>query len=479
MRDVTLTNEEAVQAVNESLRKIAKDVGMEYKDLQSFFKEEIDGKITFCYPISMDLIDFLGALSVTCITIPELIVKSTNRIKSGIVIASDKFKITIEIPTAGNGQQSPYLYFEPRGQYSVESVKALMEIYVFANGYMNLDLEYNRVDPTRGDDSSAKKSKEVKEENNRAAKSDNEEIADQDEAEKGEAIRQLREMGLTVFDEEGELDWTDLAGCEEQKKDIKKIILNRIDKDHIYRAIVSKTRQKPNPRMPKGVLFYGPGGVGKTLSARIIASQLGIPVVCFKKSQVQSKWVNEGEKNVSEIFNLCRTIGKVVLFVDELEQVGRKRGEGGGIHNDDFLATLLQEIDGVDPSDGIIVLGSTNMKDFIDPPLLQRFTLHIEFFNPDLEGRKELFKIYANHLSDEDIETLAKETDGMPGRAIEYCCEAAESAILDQVSGDTDEPEEIQLPTVETYLDEIKRRNSSSTFRNPIGFAAEIDKLRH
>ena len=470
---MNLTNEQVLVSIHNTLTDISEKCQIEMSDLANLsyhYANKDEENLIISFLIEEDILSFLSSLLVMGISTPLTQEKAQNG-KKRIVLFTESFRILIEIPEDEN--EYPKVYFRSLGPYSVEDVKALMEFYVFANGYMNLKMEYvNPLINRYSTDSAVDEAELVK---GRDLDSETEQEKPKN---KEEAKKQLQAMGLTVFDEPGLLDWNDLAGCEEQKKDINRIIFNRINKDKIYQKIIEKTRQKPNPRMPKGVLFYGPGGVGKTLSARIIASQLGIPVVCFKKSQVNSKWVNEGERNISKIFTLCKSMGKVVLFIDELEQVGRKRGEGGGIHNDDFLATLLQEIDGVDSSDGIIVLGSTNMKDIIDPPLLQRFTLHIEFFNPDFEGRKGIFKLYANHLSSEDIEILAKESDGMPGRAIEYCCETAESSILELISKDA-KIEDIPLPTVETYLEEIKRRNKSSTNRNPIGFGAKLEELKH
>ncbi len=293
-----------------------------------------------------------------------------------------------------------------------------------------------------------------------------------------DAIKELRIMGLAVFEGDNSLDWDDLSGCEKQKADIKKIIYNRIAKQSIYEEIIKKTRKKPNPRMPKGVLLYGPGGVGKTLTAKIMASTLGVPLVVMKKSEIDSKWVNEGNENISKVFRLCEIIGTVVLFIDELEQLGLKRGGSNSHYSDELVSTLLAEIDGIASHGKTIILAATNMKDAIDPPLLQRFTKFIEYTNPDFETRKGLFSLYAHHLSESDREILATNTDGMSGRSIEYCCEATESSLLEKINPDSvTDDSGIPLPVVDDYLEEIKDRKSNGETIPVIGFGAKTKQL--
>jgi cell division protease FtsH len=176
-------------------------------------------------------------------------------------------------------------------------------------------------------------------------------------------------------------------------------------------------------RIPKGVLLYGPPGTGKTLLAKAVAGEAGVPFFSISGSDFVEMFVGVGASRVRDLFSKAKAEAPAIVFVDEIDAVGRHRGAGvGGGHDEreQTLNQLLVEMDGFDPKTGVILLASTNRPDILDPALLRpgRFDRQIVVDRPDLEGRKAIIAVHARGkpLADGvDLDVIARRTPGFTG----------------------------------------------------------------
>lgn len=181
--------------------------------------------------------------------------------------------------------------------------------------------------------------------------------------------------------------------------------------------------QKMGARIPKGVLLYGPPGSGKTLLARAVAGEAGVPFFSISGSDFVEMFVGVGASRVRDLFEQAKTNAPCIIFMDEIDAVGRHRGAGlGGGHDEreQTLNQLLVEMDGFDIKDNIIMIAATNRPDILDPALLRpgRFDRQIVIDRPDLEGRKGILKVHfrGKPISDEvSVDVLARRTPGFTG----------------------------------------------------------------
>jgi cell division protease FtsH len=184
--------------------------------------------------------------------------------------------------------------------------------------------------------------------------------------------------------------------------------------------------QRLGARVPKGVLLMGPPGTGKTLLARAVAGEAGVPFFSINGSEFIQLFVGVGAGRVRDMFNTAKEAAPAILFIDEIDAVGRQRGAGlGGGHDEreQTLNQILSEMDGFSPTTSVIVLAATNRPDVLDPALLRpgRFDRHITVDRPTIEGRKELFAVHSKDMplaDDVDFDRLAKATVGLTGADI-------------------------------------------------------------
>jgi cell division protease FtsH len=188
--------------------------------------------------------------------------------------------------------------------------------------------------------------------------------------------------------------------------------------------LASPTRfEAVGARIPKGVLLYGPPGTGKTLLARAVAGEAGVPFFSISGSDFVEMFVGVGASRVRDLFNQAKAQAPAIVFVDEIDAVGRHRGSGmGGGHDEreQTLNQLLVEMDGFDTSKGVILIAGTNRPDILDPALLRpgRFDRHIAVDAPDLEGRKAILAVHAKGKPIDpavDLSVLARRTPGFTG----------------------------------------------------------------
>jgi cell division protease FtsH len=208
--------------------------------------------------------------------------------------------------------------------------------------------------------------------------------------------------------------FADVAGIEEAKEEVQEIIDFLKDPQRF---------QKLGGKIPKGVMLVGPPGSGKTLLARAIAGEAGVPFFSISGSDFVEMFVGVGASRVRDLFEQAKKSSPCIIFIDEIDAVGRHRGAGlGGGHDEreQTLNQLLVELDGFDPNEGIIVLASTNRPDVLDPALLRpgRFDRQVVVPHPDVKGRLEIIKVHIKKIPlDENVnmEVLARGTPGFSG----------------------------------------------------------------
>ena len=210
----------------------------------------------------------------------------------------------------------------------------------------------------------------------------------------------------------------DVAGCDEAKEGLEEVILFLKD---------PKRFQKLGGRIPKGVLLMGPPGTGKTLLARAVAGEADVPFYSISGSDFVEMFVGVGASRVRDLFETGKKNAPCIVFIDELDAVGRHRGAGiGGGHDEreQTLNQLLVEMDGFDTSEGVILVAATNRPDVLDPALLRpgRFDRQIVVDLPTVKGREEIFKVHSSppiKLGDDvDMSVLARSTPYFSGADI-------------------------------------------------------------
>ena len=225
--------------------------------------------------------------------------------------------------------------------------------------------------------------------------------------------------------------FSDVAGCEEEKQEMQEIV-----------EFLKNPRKFTDmgARIPKGVLLVGPPGTGKTLLAKAIAGEAGVPFFSITGSDFVELYVGVGAARVRDLFETAKRNTPCLIFIDEIDAVGRQRGAGLGNTNDEreqTLNQLLVQMDGFESSAGIVVIAATNRPDVLDPALLRagRFDRRIVVNRPDVEGRIKILKLYAKNkpfADDIDWEGIARRLPGATGADIENILnEAAILAVRD------------------------------------------------
>ncbi|MBP9015224.1 MAG: ATP-dependent zinc metalloprotease FtsH [Candidatus Atribacteria bacterium] len=217
-----------------------------------------------------------------------------------------------------------------------------------------------------------------------------------------------------VEPEKVKITFNDVAGIEEVKEELKEVV------DFLRNP---RRFQKIGARIPRGVLLYGPPGTGKTLLAKAVAGEAGVPFFSISGSDFVEMFVGVGAARVRDLFANAKKNAPCIVFVDELDAVGRQRGAGlGGGHDEreQTLNQLLVEMDGFDPNEGVIIIAATNRPDILDPALLRpgRFDRRVAVPPPDVVGREAILRVHVKGKpidKDVDLELLARRTPGFVG----------------------------------------------------------------
>ena len=219
----------------------------------------------------------------------------------------------------------------------------------------------------------------------------------------------------------------DVAGADEEKEELEEIV------DFLKNP---KKYTQMGVRIPKGVLLMGPPGTGKTLLAKAVAGEAGVPFFSISGSDFVEMFVGVGASRVRDLFETAKKNSPAIIFIDEIDAVGRRRGAGlGGGHDEreQTLNQLLVEMDGFEGNEGIIVMAATNRKDILDPALLRpgRFDRQITVNYPDIKGREEILKVHTKNkplAPDVSLKTISQSTAGFTGAELENL--ANEAALL-------------------------------------------------
>jgi cell division protease FtsH len=227
--------------------------------------------------------------------------------------------------------------------------------------------------------------------------------------------------------ERPQVTFADVAGAEEAKQELAEVVEFLKEPDKFIRL---------GARIPKGVLMVGPPGTGKTLMARAVAGEAGVPFFSISGSEFVEMFVGVGASRVRDLFDRAKAEAPAIVFVDEIDAVGRHRGAGlGGGHDEreQTLNQILVEMDGFEQGTNVIIIAATNRPDILDPALLRpgRFDRKVIMDNPDVKGRLEILRVHTKGKpmsADVEMETIARITPGFSGADLENLIN--ESAIL-------------------------------------------------
>jgi cell division protease FtsH len=230
----------------------------------------------------------------------------------------------------------------------------------------------------------------------------------------GKAMGFGKSRAKLLTERQGRVTFEDVAGVDEAKDDLKEIVDFLRDPQKFQRL---------GGRIPKGVLLVGPPGTGKTLLARAIAGEANVPFFTISGSDFVEMFVGVGASRVRDMFEQAKKNAPCIVFIDEIDAVGRHRGAGLGGGNDEreqTLNQLLVEMDGFESAEGVILIAATNRPDVLDPALLRpgRFDRHVVVPNPDLAGREKILRVHLRKVPlapDVDPRVIARGTPGFSG----------------------------------------------------------------
>ena len=263
-----------------------------------------------------------------------------------------------------------------------------------------------------------------------------------------------------MADEKRKTTFADVAGADEEKEELREIV-EFLKNPKKYNEL--------GARIPKGVLLVGPPGTGKTLLARAVAGEAGVPFFSISGSDFVEMFVGVGASRVRDLFEQAKKNSPCIIFIDEIDAVGRQRGAGlGGGHDEreQTLNQLLVEMDGFGANEGVIMIAATNRPDILDPALMRpgRFDRQVMVGYPDIRGREEILKVHARGkpiAPDVELRTIAKSTAGFTGADLENLLnEAALLAARKSLKAIT--MEEIEEATIKVVVGTEKKSHVMS-----------------
>ncbi len=258
-----------------------------------------------------------------------------------------------------------------------------------------------------------------------------------------------------MADEKRKTTFADVAGADEEKEELYEIV-EFLKNPKKYNEL--------GARIPKGVLLVGPPGTGKTLLARAVAGEAGVPFFSISGSDFVEMFVGVGASRVRDLFDQAKKNSPCIIFIDEIDAVGRQRGAGlGGGHDEreQTLNQLLVEMDGFGANEGVIMIAATNRPDILDPALMRpgRFDRQVIVGYPDIKGREEILKVHSKGkplAPDVDLKTIAKSTAGFTGADLENLINEA-ALLAARKSSRAITMDEIQEATIKVVVGAEKK----------------------
>ncbi len=282
-------------------------------------------------------------------------------------------------------------------------------------------------------------------------------------------------------DEKRKTTFDDVAGADEEKEELAEVV-------EFLKA--PEKYNKLGARIPKGVLLVGPPGTGKTLLARAVAGEAGVPFFSISGSDFVEMFVGVGASRVRDLFDQAKKNSPCIIFIDEIDAVGRQRGAGLGGGNDEreqTLNQLLVEMDGFGANEGVILIAATNRPDVLDPALMRpgRFDRQVVVSYPDVNGREAILRVHARKkplAPDVDLKTIAKTTAGFTGADLENLLNEAAllAARKDKKAITMDEIKEATVKVVvgaEKKSKVMSEKEKKLTAYHEAGHAILFDKL--
>jgi transitional endoplasmic reticulum ATPase len=263
----------------------------------------------------------------------------------------------------------------------------------------------------------------------------------------------MREVLVTVPD----ISWDDIGGLKEAKEELRELVRMSLKKSGTFAA----SKIKP----PPGILLHGPPGTGKSLLAQAVAREFQANFILVKGPEIFSKWLGESEAELRHIFQLAHRVVPCIILFEQIDTIAPRRGRDSGVQaSERVVSQLLAEMDSIQPMSGIVVLGTTNRFDLIDPALLQgrRFGAHIMVPLPDEIQRKQILNIHLRDVVldnkaslEELVQTVSADTEGFSGAELESICHRAKMHAL---RGDhLEKPMPLALEHLREALTKIKR----------------------
>ena len=282
-------------------------------------------------------------------------------------------------------------------------------------------------------------------------------------------------------DEKRKTTFDDVAGADEEKEELAEVV-------EFLKA--PEKYNKLGARIPKGVLLVGPPGTGKTLLARAVAGEAGVPIFSISGSDFVEMFVGVGASRVRDLFDQAKKNSPCIIFIDEIDAVGRQRGAGLGGGNDEreqTLNQLLVEMDGFGANEGVILIAATNRPDVLDPALMRpgRFDRQVVVSYPDVNGREAILRVHARKkplAPDVNLKTIAKTTAGFTGADLENLLNEAAllAARKDKKAITMDEIKEATVKVVvgaEKKSKVMSEKEKKLTAYHEAGHAILFDKL--
>jgi cell division protease FtsH len=283
--------------------------------------------------------------------------------------------------------------------------------------------------------------------------------------------------------EKNKVSFADVAGADEEKEELREIV-----------EFLKSPRRfiEIGARIPKGVLLVGPPGTGKTLLAKAVAGEAGVQFLSISGSDFVELYVGVGASRVRDLFDQAKKAAPSIIFIDEIDAVGRQRGAGlGGGHDEreQTLNQLLVEMDGFGTNEGVIVMAATNRQDILDKALLRpgRFDRTVYVGLPDIKGREEIFKVHVKEkplAEDVNLSTIAKTTTGFTGADLENLLNEAALLAARRMKRFITMPEveEAMIKVIagpEKKSRVVSQKDKRLTAYNEAGHAVVISKLEN